>query len=138
MEHFEPQIIVFCCHNSVYSEDKPRNEERLQTAPNIKVIEMPCGGKTEVLYLMKSFESGADGVCVITCPEGECHFLEGNLRAKERVKYTKKLLNEISLESDRLQIYQLPAKKRDEFTRVVGEMVDRIKRIGKSPIPKTE
>ncbi len=149
MKDIEPYIIAFCCHNSLYTHEdtettvgagdasdkptglSPANAERIQYPSNIKVIEMPCGGKTEVLYLMKAFESGADGVCVITCPEDKCHFLEGNLRAKGRVKYASKLLNEIGIESDRLQIYQLPTP--NEFTQVIDEMVEKIKRIGESP-----
>lgn len=149
MKDFEPYIIVFCCHNSRYDEaqgveyasGKPidfslDNAERLEYRPNVKVIEMPCGGKTEVVYLMKAFESGADGVCVITCPDGECRFLEGNFRAQRRVKYTRKLLDEVGIEGDRIQIYQLPTSEKAEFKRVIDGMIEQIKQIGASPIGK--
>ena len=135
MEYFEPQITAFCCHNAINSESKALDEERLQTAPNnIKVIEMPCGGKTDVLYLLKAFELGADGVCVVTCPEEECHFLEGNLRAESRVKYAKEVLDEIKLESDRLQIYHLYPPIKEQLQKIIDEMIAKIKGLGPSPL----
>jgi len=147
MKDFEPYIIVFCCHNSRYDEavggeyasGKPLdfsldNADKLEYLPNVRVIDMPCGGKTEVIYLMKAFESSADGVCVITCPDGECRFLEGNYRAKRRVGYARKLLNEVGIESDRLQIYQLPTSEKDEFTRIIDGMIEKIRQIGESSI----
>ncbi len=131
MENFEPHITAFCCHNSLCN-DTQANE--IKYPPNIKVIEIPCSGKTDVLYLLKAFESGADGVCVITCPEGECHFLEGNLRAENRVKYAKEMLDEIKLESDRLQIYSM----KGQLEKIIDEMIEKIKSLGRSPLKTGE
>jgi len=65
---------------------------RLDYPANIKVVRVPCTGKVDLLHILKAFESGADGVYVAGCLEGECHFLTGNLRAKKRVMYAKGLL----------------------------------------------
>ena len=64
---------------------------RLSYPTNIKIVKLPCTGKIDVLYLLKAFEDGADGVFVAGCMEGDCHYLTGNLRARKRVDYVKKI-----------------------------------------------
>ncbi|HIE30387.1 TPA: hydrogenase iron-sulfur subunit [Candidatus Poribacteria bacterium] len=138
MKDFHPQITAFCCHNAIYSEEDLTERRRLQSPSNVKVIEMPCSGKTEVIYLLKALESGADGVYVVGCPEGECRFLEGNLRAKKRVKYTQQLLDEIGIEKDRIQMYNLSASMKEKFQKVATEMIEKIRNIGPSPVNKVK
>ncbi|MFQ6042571.1 MAG: hydrogenase iron-sulfur subunit [Candidatus Poribacteria bacterium] len=138
MKDFQPQITAFCCHNAIYSEEDLIKRQRLQSPSNVKVIEMPCSGKTEVIYLLKAFESGADGVYVVGCPEGECHFLEGNLRAKKRVQYTQQLLNEIGIEKERIQMYNLSSSMKEKFLEVANEMIEKIRNLGPSPLNKVK
>ena len=63
----------------------------------LKVIPLPCSGKVDILYLMKAFETGADGVVIVACKQGECRYLEGNLRARKRVEAVDGLLEELGL-----------------------------------------
>ena len=70
---------------------------RLQYPPDIRIIQVPCTGKVDILHLLTAFEEGADGVFVAGCLEGGCHFIEGNLYAKKRVNYTRKMLAELGL-----------------------------------------
>ena len=55
---------------------------RLQYPTNIKIIQLPCSGRVDILHLLKSFEDGADGVYVAGCKEGDCHFVTGNFKAR--------------------------------------------------------
>jgi coenzyme F420-reducing hydrogenase delta subunit len=82
---------------------------RLNYPTFIKIIKVPCTGRVDVLTLLKAFESGVDGVYVAGCMEGECHFLKGNLRARKRVNYAKTLLQEVGIEPERLEMYNLSA-----------------------------
>ncbi len=63
---------------------------RLSYPTNVKIIQVPCSGRVDILHLLRAIEDGADGVYVAGCLEGECHFLTGNLKAKKRVQYVKK------------------------------------------------
>lgn len=72
----------------------------------LKCISVPCSGKVDLLYLLKLFETGADGVMLLTCREGACRYLEGNLRARRRADAVATLLEEIGLESGRMVIIQ--------------------------------
>ena len=65
---------------------------------------------------------------------GDCHFLEGNLRAKERVAYAKLLLDEIGLDGQRLEMYHIGASDAPNWARAVREMTDRARELGMNPI----
>ncbi len=63
-EFFEPEIVAFCCHYCAYAAADMAGSMRLSYPTNVKIIKIPCSGKTDVLYLLKAFEAGADGVFV--------------------------------------------------------------------------
>jgi coenzyme F420-reducing hydrogenase delta subunit len=107
---------------------------RLSYPTNVKVIQVPCTGRVDILHLLKAVEEGADGVYVAGCLEGECHFLSGNLKAKKRVQYVKRLLEELGIEPDRVEMFNLSAGEGPRFAQIAHEMVERIKKLGPSPI----
>lgn len=109
---------------------------RLQYSPNIRIIEMPCSGTIDHRVLLQAFEDGADGVFVAGCMEGDCHFQKGNYRAKKRVNAVKKLLDEIGLGGDRLEMYNLSAAMGPRFAEIANEMTERIRQLGPSPLRK--
>ncbi len=102
----------------------------MQYSPNVRIIRLPCTGKVDAIVLMKAFEEGADGVFVAGCLEGQCHYLEGNLRAKKRVAYVKKLLGETGIEPQRVEMYNLSSAMGARFAEIVEEMTERIKKLG--------
>jgi coenzyme F420-reducing hydrogenase delta subunit len=79
---------------------------------------------------MKAFEEGADGAFVAGCLEGQCHYLEGNLRAKKRVAYVKRLLGEVGIEPERIDMFNLSSAMGGRFAEIVEEMTKRIKELG--------
>lgn len=131
---FEPKIVAFCCHYCSYAAADLAGTMRLQYPSNIRIIRIPCTGKVDALYLLKAFEEGADGVFVAGCEEGSCHFLNGNIRAKKKVKYIKNLLDKIGIGGDRLEMYNLSAAMGQKFADIAREMTERIKKLGPSPI----
>jgi coenzyme F420-reducing hydrogenase delta subunit len=101
----------------------------------VVVREMPCSGKIDVQYLFRALESGVNGVCVVTCPEGECKLAQGNFRADVRVRTVRRLLSEIGCEPERVQSVRCPAGgSNEEYEQRVREGVERILALGKSPI----
>ncbi len=83
---------------------------RLSYPSNVKIIQVPCTGRVDIIHLLKAIEDGADGVYVAGCLEGECHYLSGNLKAKKRVHYVKKVLDELGLEPERVEMFNLSAQ----------------------------
>ena len=88
---------------------------------------MPCTGRVDIIHLLKAIEDGADAVYVAGCLEGECHFLVGNLKAKKRVQYVKKVLQEIGVEPERVEMFNLSAGEGPRFAEIAREMVERAK-----------
>lgn len=136
MKKFEPKIIAFSCYYCAYGAADLAGSMRLNYSPNIRVVLIPCTGKVDVIYLLKAFEEGADGVYVAGCEEGNCHFVDGNIKAKRRVKYAKKLLDEIGIGGERLEMFNMSTSMADKFAEVADEMTERIKKLGPSPIKK--
>jgi len=126
----EPKLVAFCCHYCAYAAADLAGTFRLQYAPNIRVVKLPCTGKVEIVQLLHAFENGADGVYVAGCLEGNCHFMNGNLRARKRVERARELLAELGIEPDRLEMYNMSAAMANRFAEVANEMTERIRSLG--------
>lgn len=135
---FEPKIIAFCCYYCAYAAADLAGSMRLQYPANIRLIEMPCTGKTDVRVLLEAFENGADGVYVAGCLEGDCHFLKGNIRAKKRVQYAKRLLDEIGIGGERLEMFNLSGSMGPRFAEIAQEFTEKIRQLGPNPLRKQE
>ena len=103
---------------------------------NVKVVKVPCTGRVDVLLILKAFESGVDGVYVAGCMEGECHYLRGNLRARRRVEYARKLLDEVGVGGERVEMFNMSASQGQRFAQCAREMTERVRSLGPSPVRK--
>ena len=126
----EPKIVAFCCQYCAYAAADLAGILRLQYAPNVRVIRLPCTGKVEIVQILHAFENGADGVYVAGCLEGNCHYMNGNLRARQRVERAKELLTELGIEPERLEMYNMSAAMGNRFAEVANEMTERIRSLG--------
>jgi coenzyme F420-reducing hydrogenase delta subunit len=133
----QPVIVAFCCHYCAYAAADLAGTMRLQYPGSVRVLRLPCTGKIEVNYLLAAFERGADGVFVAGCLEGGCHFQEGNLRARRRVERAKQILEEIGLEPERLEMFNLSSADGPRFAEIVTEMNERIAKLGLSPLRRS-
>lgn len=93
----------------------------------LKAIPLPCSGKMDILYLTKAFETGADGVAIITCKQGECRYLEGDLRARKRAEAVDALLEETGLGKGRIVIIQMKDGRIEQVFREVEGFLAKIK-----------
>lgn len=134
MNDFDPVIVAFCCHYCAYAAADLAGSARLEYPPNIKIIKIPCSGRIDIIHILRTFESGADGVYIGGCREGTCHFMSGNFRAKKRVQYVKKLLGKLSIEKERVEMYNMSASEGYRFCEVAKEMTETIKSLGPSPL----
>ena len=91
---FEPEITAFYCLYCGYMAADTAGALGVQYPANVKLVRLPCTGKTDVRYVLEAFEQGADGVYVVACPIGNCHHVRGNERGRERVRRARQLLEE--------------------------------------------
>jgi len=107
---------------------------RLQYPPNLRIIEVPCTGKVDIIHILQAFEYGADGVVVVGCLEGDCHYQRGNLFAKSRVNRAKEILDKVGLGGERVAMFNLSSGMGGRFAEIVVEMTNKILELGPSPI----
>ncbi len=133
-DSFEPQILAFCCKYCAYAAADLAGSMRLKYPDNIKLIQVPCTGRVDIIHILRAIEDGADGVYVAGCLEGECHFLEGNFKARRRVKYVKDTLEELGIEPERVEMYNLSSAMGPRFAEIANEMAEKIKKLGPTPV----
>ena len=132
-ENFEPRIVAFCCKYCAYAAGDLAGSMRISYPANIRVIQVPCTGRIDVIHMMRALENGADGVYVAGCLEGECHFLSGNLKAKRRVAQVKNILAAVGTDPERLQMYNLSSAMGPRFAEIARDMTDRMRTLGPNP-----
>ncbi|RCK74120.1 MAG: heterodisulfide reductase subunit MvhD [Anaerolineae bacterium] len=128
------QIIAFCCQYCAYAAADLAGGLRLQYPPNVKIVQIPCTGKMDVLYALQAFEAGADAVMVAGCMPGDCHFLEGNTNAIRRVERVKDLLKQIGLEPERIKMFHISSSMASQFVSATEEMLRVVEMLGPNPL----
>ena len=95
---------------------------------------VPCTGRVEEVLILKAFENGADGVMVVGCLEGDCHYMVGNLRARRRVERVADILEKTGIGKERVRMYNLGAGDGAKFAQFADEMNAHVQELGPSPI----
>lgn len=134
MENFEPVIVVFCCLYCAYTAADTAGNKKQAYPTNVNIIRVPCASKVDELHVMRAFEKGADGVYLAGCLNGECHFENGNTKARARVASVKKYLEELGIEGERLEMLYLSAGMGEQFASTAMNITDKIRVLGPSPV----
>ncbi len=132
-EEFEPKIIAFCCNWCSYTGADLAGVSRLQYPPNVRVIRVMCSGMVHPNLVIEALTKGADGVIMCGCHPGDCHYLDGNLRAEKRADAITLMLEDFGLEEQRFRLEWVSASEGPKFAQVMQEMADAIKELGPSP-----
>jgi F420-non-reducing hydrogenase iron-sulfur subunit len=131
---YEPEITAFYCVYCGYMAADTAGANRVQYPANVKFLRMPCTGKTDIRYLLEAFEQGADGVYVVACPIGNCHHVRGNERGLARLNRAKKILDEIGLGGERLDMFFMSGSQGEAFAQAARTMTERIRKLGPNPL----
>ena len=131
--NFEPLIIGFCCNWCSYAGADLAGVSRLQYPPNLRIIRVMCSGMVHPNIVIDALTKGADGVLMCGCHPGDCHYLEGNLKAEKRAEAIELMLQDFGIEEERFRLEWVSASEGPRFAQVVTEMVEKIKELGPSP-----
>jgi F420-non-reducing hydrogenase iron-sulfur subunit len=135
---FEPRIIGFLCNWCSYAGADKAGTAQTPYPPNIGVIRVMCSGRVDPQFVLSAFAGGADGVIILACHPGDCHYKEGNYRATQRHRLLLRLLKQMKISPDRCRLDYVSAGEGDKFVAVVTEMVETIKKLGPLHIQKHE
>lgn len=134
----EPEIVAFVCNWCAYAGADYAGVSRIQYPTNVRLVRVMCSGRVEPSFILKAFEEGADGVLVGGCHEADCHYISGNLKARDQVESTKKLLTLLGLGADRLRIKWINANEGEVFASEIADFSKALKKLGPNPLAKAK
>ncbi len=134
MTDFEPKVIAFLCNWCSYTGADLAGTGRMQYPPNVRIVRIMCTGALDPIYVVKPLLEGADGVLISGCHPGDCHYVNGNLKARRRVATLKTVLKEFGIEEERVWLRWISASEGRRFADTVTELVERLKVLGPNPV----
>ncbi len=130
MDEFEPNIIGFLCNWCSYAGADLAGTSRIKYPTNIKIIRVMCTGRVDPAFVLEALKKGADGVLISGCHFGECHYKSGNYKASRRIKLTKKFLEQMGIDPERVKFEFVSASEGNKFAKVVTEFTEQLKELG--------
>ena len=127
---FEPRIIGFLCNWCSYAGADKAGAAQILYPPNVYVVRVMCSGRVDPQFVLQSFRNGADGVLVLACHPGDCHYKEGNYRAAARHKLLQRLLRQFGIEDERCRFDYVSAGEGQKFVDVITQMVTDVRKLG--------
>jgi F420-non-reducing hydrogenase iron-sulfur subunit len=128
--NWEPKIVGFLCNWCAYQGADLAGTSRMAYAPNIRIVRVMCTGRIDPTFVLKAFQSGADGVMVAGCHPGDCHYSEGNYKTMRRVTLLRRLLSQMGIEPERFRLEWVSAGEGAKWAKIADEMAAAIKAKG--------
>ena len=128
--HFEPVIIGFLCNWCSYTGADLAGVARLQYPPNLCPIRVMCSGMVHPDLVMESFKIGADGVMIMGCHPGSCHYFEGNTKACARAQAISTVLKDVGVDPQRFELQWISSAEASVFAELITKFTQKIKQLG--------
>ena len=129
-DQFEPVIVGFLCNWCSYRAADLAGTARIKYAPNLRVIRVMCSGRVDPQFVLQALRSGADGVLIAGCHPGECHYVNGNIKALRRFSLLKKTLDQWGIEPERVQLLWASASEGTILAAAVDRMTEEVRALG--------
>ena len=134
MTNFEPKIVAMVCNWCTYTAADLAGTSRLDYPAQVRMIRLMCTGMIDPKYILSAFLGGADGVFIGGCHPGDCHYINGNLKAKKRIAGAAIILEQFGFEPERLRLRWIGASEGPEFQQNMIEFAETIKALGPSQV----
>ncbi len=131
---FEPRIVGFLCNWCSYTGADLAGTSRIQYPANLRALRVMCTARIDPAFVLKALADGADGVLVCGCHPGDCHYVEGNYKTLRRYRLLLRLIHDLGIEPERVQLEWVSASEGKRFADVVTAMTERIRRLGPCPV----
>lgn len=130
MEESKPIIVAFVCNWCTYTAADLAGTSRATYPANVRLVRVMCTGMVDPKYVVKALLDGADGVLISGCHPGDCHYINGNYKARRRFKLMKTILKQFGLPEERLRLTWIGASDGLQFAETISEMVDQLNKLG--------
>ncbi len=130
MSDFNPNIIAFVCNWCSYAGADKAGGQKLDYSADVKLIRVMCSGRVDPQFVLDAFRKGADGVMILGCHPGDCHYRNGNIKAMKRMMLLKLMLNQFGINEERVKLDWVAAGEAQKFKEVVNFMAETVKDLG--------
>jgi F420-non-reducing hydrogenase iron-sulfur subunit len=130
MSNFKPKIIAFVCNWCAYAGADKAGGQKLVYSASVKLIRVMCSGRVDPQFVLKAFREGADGVMVLGCHPGDCHYRNGNIKTLRRMNLLEKMLGQFGVERERFLLEWVSAGESEKFQELSNMMVERVEKLG--------
>ncbi len=134
MAEYEPTIIAFVCNWCTYTAADLAGTSRISYPANVRMIRMMCTGMVDPKYVIKALLEGADAVLISGCHPGDCHYINGNFKARRRVKLLREILTRFGFDEGRLKLTWIGASEGVDFAKTIKEMVEVVRTLGPNQV----
>lgn len=131
---FDPQILAFCCNWCGYSAADGAGAAKLEYPSGVRIVRLMCTGMMDPYYVLRAFERGFDGVFVVGCHPGSCHYKSGNLQAADEMTRVSGVLRALGLGDGRLLMTAASAAEGARFAETAVAFTEKIRKLGPSPL----
>lgn len=131
---FSPKIIYFMCNWCGTGGAESASAHHLYYPENVLPFRVNCTGSLSTVHVLRALIEGADGVLISGCHPGDCHYEDGNFRARRRVATLKSILKSIGLGDERVWFRYVAHGEGKRFVDTAAEFNDHIKKLGPSSL----
>lgn len=129
-DRWEPRIVSFLCQWCSYNGADLAGSSRMKYPANLRIIQVPCSGRVDPMFVMKALRNGIDGVLISGCHPGDCHYNEGNYNARRKFVILRDLLDFIGVDPARVHFSWVSASEGEKFVEVVKEVTEAVRAAG--------
>lgn len=126
-DNSDVNVIAFCCSYCSYEAADRAGGLRKEYPEELKIVRVPCSGRIDVENILKALENGAEGVLILGCHPGDCHFKSGNKKAYRRYLLLKNILRGAGIEEERVKFDWISANEDEKFIKVAKDFLATIK-----------
>ncbi len=127
---WEPKIVGFLCYWCSYTGADSAGTARMKYPPNVDIVKVMCSGRIDPELIAMAFAHGADGVMVLGCHIGDCHYISGNHKTMVRMPLMRRLLADLGIEPERFRHEWVSAAEGEKFSRLVTEVTEQVRKLG--------
>jgi F420-non-reducing hydrogenase iron-sulfur subunit len=133
MNEFKPKIIGFLCNFCSYAAADGAGSQRLHLPEGFRAVRVMCSGRVEPAWVLRALREGADGVVILGCHPGDCHYLEGNFQARKRFQVLSRVLSGLGVEKERVRLVWVSATEATKLEKILQEVCADLKSLGPFP-----
>ena len=135
-KNFEPKIVGFLCNWCSFAGADKAGANQAPYPSNLSIVRVMCRGRVDPQFVLQAFQKGADGVLILACHPGDCHYKDGNLRAAQRHRLLVRMLGQFGIEEARCRMDYVSADEADRYVSIVKDTIETIRDLG--PLEKKE